>query len=96
MTKGAILKHIGELPERYDGIASIFLFGSFTRTVNFADVDLAIVFARIQDTVKARQISREFFSRFGVPLHIQMFFEEQRTEIDRFLRAAEPWDRVYG
>ena len=96
MTKDAIRRHICELPEKYQGIASIYMFGSFLKSAKFTDVDIAIVFDQIQDVTQVRRISREFVNCFEIPLHTQIFFEKQRFEIDSFLTAAKTWNKVYG
>ena len=96
MTKSAMRKHIDQLPQRYVGISSIFLFGSFLKSNNFGDVDIIVVFSKLEHTVASRQISRNFFDEFGIRLHIQIFFDAQRKELDRFLTTAERWDQIYG
>lgn len=92
----AIRKHIGKLSQRYNGISSVFLFGSFINSAKFSDVDIVIVFDRIEDTTQARHISWEFSEVFATPLHIQIFFKDQKSTIDHFLLAARPWEKVHG
>lgn len=79
------------------GVTRAYVFGSFTKQeVIPNDVDLVVVFDCLANVDNLLDVCKEFRGKFGIPLHIQKFYEQQVDLIAAFLQKAESWEKVYG
>jgi predicted nucleotidyltransferase len=94
--KQQIRDFLRDIPTRYNGIASIVLFGSFLDSFSFRDVDVIFVFRENGDVRSTRIIAKEFKNTFSLNLHIQLFFSSDNKNLENFLHKAGKWDLLYG
>jgi predicted nucleotidyltransferase len=77
-------------------VTRAYLFGSFYRgEPDPRDVDLIVVFDRIETVHNLSKLRSAFRDRFGLSLHIQKFHEQQSGLIVSFLQRTGSWEKLY-
>ena len=83
--------------QEVDGLTRAYLFGSFQRgKADPKDVDLIVVFDHRNAVDNLFDLCSAFNEQFGLPLHLQKFYEQQSDLIDCFLKRADAWEKIYG
>jgi hypothetical protein len=92
----AVRDFIRALPDHYNSIDAIFLFGSFIKSTKYRDVDVILVFNDVYMTNAARDIERAFRNSFSLELHTQLFLSSEINKLNGFLYRAGSWECIYG
>lgn len=93
--KRQISNFLQQIPFRYDGITAVIIFGSFTFSDVYRDVDIILVFRNAADVKITRNIAREFKKIFLKDLHIQLFPNYEYVILKSFLTRARSWECIY-
>lgn len=86
----AIRSWLREAVERPSSpFSSWILFGSILKDISPNDVDVMIVSTKWEIRDLCRELKSEFYHRFGLPLHLQLFHVSQSADIEAFIERAK-------